>query len=159
MLVRQFSIWTLRKARPAVIAALLLAVSGGFGLAMAESSSRLASAPITEAMVLGCWERQQPVPDDGNYWSLCFLENGGVESAVISGPPGAGLSGTASGGSFEISSGRIKFSFDPGDYGWLWESGSVVCDASLEGEERIGFTNCNGGEPDMQFEREKTAAP
>lgn len=147
-----------RNSRLAVIAAVLSATSAGFSPSLAASVPRLLLAPITEATLSGCWARQKSVPDDGNYWSLCFRENGKVESVVISGPPGGALSGSASEGFFEISVGKIKFSFEPGDYGWLWESGSVSCDASLTSDKHIDFTSCNGGEPDMRFERKKSAA-
>jgi hypothetical protein len=139
-------------SKPIAIAALLLSTWGTPAMAQSPTSPVVAES-ITQQMILGCWTRQRLVPDDGNYWSLCFLENGQVESTVISGVPGHGLGGTSSAGTYEISKRRVRFVFDFGDYGWLWRSGDVVWDACVEDEGALAFTRCNDGEPDMLFER------
>ena len=131
---------------------LLATASALLGAAVAQTSSPGHKESQGSGELLGCWTKLETDPEDRDYWSLCFQSDGKVDSAVIAGSPETGLSGTASGGLYEISDRQITFSFDAGDYGWLWESGLVICNFALQ-DNRLAFTQCDRKARDMSFER------
>jgi hypothetical protein len=138
------------------IAILLVTASARLDAAVAQIASPAHNESVGSGEILGCWTKLDTGPEDRDYWSLCFQGNGKVDSAVIAGSPATGLGGTASSGLYEIAEGQIKFSFDAGDYGWLWESGLVLCNFALQ-ENRLAFTQCEGNARDVNFERTSTS--
>jgi len=147
-----FSQLSLRTIALTLITISLLTATAWPDAAVAQTASPAHNESLSSGAILGCWSNLDTGPEDRDYWSLCFQSNGEVNSAVIAGSPATGLSGTASGGLYEIVERQIKFSFRAGDYGWLWESGLVLCNFELK-DNRLDFTQCDGNAPDMSFER------
>jgi len=140
------SITLCRRSMKGLMASLMVILVG------VDARAQALGPTIAEA-VQGCWTKRSDTLGDYDYWSLCIAQDGTVTSTVISGSFDGGLSGTSSGGVYEVVGDQIRFVFEAGDYGWLWASGDVICTPRFIGSERLDLTKCDDGGATVHFKR------
>lgn len=125
----------------------LLMVAAAMAQAPADAVARQLDKDLR-----GCWVIYEADKSGTDYRSLCFVDDGQVETVEISGATGSGLSGTSDGGSYAI--GGTQVSFPSGAYGWMWQLAGMTCKATLADQTHLDLTACGEGIDDLHLERE-----